>query len=258
MPRSHDTAPRDLAELEKKLDVQFEDISLLESALTHRSSASVHSGGPDNERLEFLGDAVLELAVSRLLFTMADKRDEGGLTQLRSLLVRQAPLARIAMRLGIPDFLRLGRGEKEGGGARKPSLNANCFEAILGAIYIDQSFDAAFKVIKKLFTRRIRTVLKKAHAKDPKSLLQELSLANYNALPRYVMVKETGSDHNRRFHIKVILKNQLECAGAGKSKKAAEQQAAAAALKRPLHSHVYLALLRPRASSRGGAVLDTS
>lgn len=221
-----------LAELERKLGVTFRDRSLLETALTHRSAPSVLAGGPDYERLEFLGDAVLELAVSHLLFRMAEKRDEGGLTQLRSLLVRQAPLARIAMRLGIPAHMRLGRGERDAGGARKPSINANCLESILGAIYVDQSFDAAFKVVKKLFTRRIRSVLKKAHAKDPKSMLQEVSLAKYNALPRYVMVKETGSEHNRRFHIKVILKCQIECSGAGKSKKAAEQQAAAAALKR--------------------------
>ncbi|MBI2942614.1 MAG: ribonuclease III [Candidatus Wallbacteria bacterium] len=227
----HLTPDPDLALLEARLKVTFRDRSLLQAALTHRSHLSVLRGGRDNERLEFLGDAVLELAVSHLLYRMADQKDEGGLTQLRSLLVRQDALAKIARRLGLAEFLMLGYGEREAGGASKPSLNANCFEAVVGAIYLDQSFDAAFRFCKRIFYGRIRTVLKKAHTKDPKSLLQEVSLSKYNALPRYVMVKETGSDHNRRFHIKVVLKSQLEFLGAGKSKKAAEQQAAAAALK---------------------------
>ncbi|MBI3893821.1 MAG: ribonuclease III, partial [Candidatus Wallbacteria bacterium] len=107
----------------------------MEAALTHRSDPSVMAGGVDNERLEFLGDAVLELTVSHLLFRMAAREDEGKLTQLRSLLVRQEALAKISKRLGVPVFIRLGRGEREGGGALKPSLNANCFEAIVGAIY---------------------------------------------------------------------------------------------------------------------------
>ncbi len=226
----------ELAILEARLGVTFKNLSLLEKALTHRSSAASRAGGPDNERLEFLGDAVLELAVSDLLFRMGRNEDEGRLTQIRSQLVCKDQLARLGLKLGLSEFLRLGRGERGGGGALKASLNANCFEAILGAVYVDQSFSVAQAVVRRLFLSPIRYRLRKTHAKDPKSLLQEISLARYNCLPRYVMVKETGADHDRRFHVKVVLKDQVEASGAGKSKKAAQQQAAAAAL-RKLESH---------------------
>jgi ribonuclease-3 len=230
--RKKTPVPPDLGELEARLGHRFADRALLEKALTHRSAPTVAAGGPDNERLEFLGDAVLELAVSELLYRKACARDEGGLTQVRALLVNQAPLARIAWRLGVPEFLRLGRGERDNGGAKRPSLNSNALEALLGAVYIDAGYETALQVVKNLFRHRIRHALDRAHAKDPKSLLQELSLARYNALPRYVMVKETGREHDRRFQVKVVLKNQLESTGAGKSKKAAERLAAAAALKK--------------------------
>ncbi|MBI4870461.1 MAG: ribonuclease III [Candidatus Riflebacteria bacterium] len=212
--------------------MRFQDLEFLEEALTHRSSPSVARGGPDNERLEFLGDAVLELVVSDLLFRKTERQDEGRLTQVRSLLVNQEVLARISRRLGIPRHLRLGRGEAREGGSMKASLNANALEAVLGAIYLDSGFEAAYKVIRRIFTRRLRTALERTHAKCPKSLLQELSLARYNSLPRYVTVRETGSDHARKFHVKVVLQNQHEFRGSGKSKKAAEKQAAAVALKR--------------------------
>jgi ribonuclease-3 len=225
---------RALERLQQKLQVGFANRELLKQAFTHSSYAGPNHRGlrQDNERLEFLGDAVLELVISHLLYTNKHDRDEGVLTQMRSQLVNRTALAQLARGLDLQACLRLGKGEAASGGAHKDSINANCLEALLGALYLDRPWETVFSVVERLFAEPIVEITSSAEVKDPKSLLQEVSLARYSTLPRYIVVGQRGREHDKVFQVKVMVGNRLASTGHGSSKKAAEQEAATLALKR--------------------------
>ena len=225
---------RKLADFEKSLGIVFKDKSQLKLALTHSSAVSGpgrRTKGGDNERLEFLGDAVLELVISHLLYIRKKDCDEGQMTQMRSQLVNTTALASQARSLDVPQFIRLGKGESASGGAFKSSINANTFEALLGAIFLDQGWEVASKFVWDLFIDQIDSFQASDETKDPKSLLQEISLSKFGSLPRYVMVGQRGREHDKVFQVKLLVNNEVLSIGRGKSKKAAELEAAALALR---------------------------
>lgn len=212
--------------LGERLGYVFRDRALLEQALTHRSHSGLH-----NERLEFLGDAVLNCAVGRLLFDRFASIDEGDLSRLRSNLVRQQALFEIAQRLALSDYLRLGGGELKSGGFRRPSILADALEALFGAIFLDGGFDAALATISRLYQPVLDTVDPNTLGKDAKTLLQELLQARHIALPVYTVTATLGAAHNQQFEVEcAIQKLSIQVKGSGGSRRAAEQAAAKRAL----------------------------
>jgi len=204
----------------------FKDAVLLQQALTHRSHSSVH-----NERLEFLGDSVLNCVVASLLFERYSKIDEGDLSRLRANLVKQQSLYEIAQRLELSQFLRLGEGELKSGGFRRPSILADTLEALFGAIFLDAGFDAARGVIRSLYIPILDTVDPKTLGKDAKTLLQEYLQGKKLALPQYNVVATHGAAHNQEFEIECLVpKLDIQVFGTGGSRRAGEQAAAKRAL----------------------------
>ncbi len=220
-----------LSRLEERLGYSFSDHTLLKTALTHRSfSAEKRRGEADNERLEFLGDAVLELAISSLLYDRyAQAFNEGELTRMRAWLVNEAQLSSRARELGLGQFLLLGRGEENTGGRSRPSILADAFEAIIGAIYLDGGFEQAFSFVERVFARPLERAPEGLKA-DYKSRLQERTQKFMGAIPEYELVEVTGPDHERHFKVALHLKGRCLSHGEGRTKKEAEQQAAMAAL----------------------------
>ncbi|MFK5925291.1 MAG: ribonuclease III [Desulfuromusa sp.] len=222
-------------ELEKTIGYIFTDRQLLLQALTHKSFSNEH---PEfvlhNERLEFLGDAVLELAISDWVFSRYPDIPEGGLTRIRAEVVSEKGLFEIARKLQIGTGLRLGKGEQRSGGSEKPSLLADALEALLGAIYLDGGFAAASSVITKAFCAVIEKSALLRYGSDYKTCLQERLQAQYGALPEYILAQVSGPDHERIFSIEARYSGKLLGKGSGSSKKNAEQKAAAAALDHPL------------------------
>jgi ribonuclease-3 len=234
----------ELTGLEERLGYTFVQRTLLEQAVTHRSHGAVH-----NERLEFLGDAVLNCAIAHLLFAKYARLDEGDLSRLRANLVKQQSLADIAEKLGLSDFLRLGEGEMKSGGFRRPSILADTMEAIFGAIFVDSGFDAARQVIGKLFEPVLKTVDPKTLGKDSKTLLQEYLQGKRIALPVYTVVETRGAAHNQEFEVECsIPKLEVSVHGTGRSRRAAEQSAAKRALETAQHAIAQLGR-RPRKKS---------
>lgn len=212
--------------LQNRLGHTFANAALLQQALTHRSHSSLH-----NERLEFLGDSVLNCAVASLLFERYSKIDEGDLSRLRANLVKQQSLYEIAQRLELSQFLRLGEGELKSGGFRRPSILADTLEALLGAIFLDAGFDAAAKVIRSLYIPILDTVDPKTLGKDAKTLLQEFLQGKKLALPQYNVVATHGAAHNQEFEIECLVpKLDIQVFGTGGSRRAGEQAAAKLAL----------------------------
>ena len=237
----------ELTALEERLGYIFVQRALIEQAVTHRSRGAVH-----NERLEFLGDAVLNCAVAQLLFAKYARLDEGDLSRLRANLVKQSSLADIAEKLVLADFLRLGEGEMKSGGFRRPSILADTMEAIIGAIFIDQGFDAARAVIGKLFEPVLKTVDPKTLGKDSKTLLQEYLQGKRIALPVYTVVETRGAAHNQEFEVECsIPKLEVSVRGSGKSRRAAEQSAAKHAFEAAQHA---MALIGRRSRKKAAAV----
>lgn len=231
----------ELTALEERLGYTFVQRSLLEQAVTHRSHGAVH-----NERLEFLGDAVLNCAVAQLLFSKYARLDEGDLSRLRANLVKQQSLADIAEKLVLSDFLRLGEGEMKSGGFRRPSILADTMEALFGAIFIDSGFDAARAVIGRLFEPVLKTVDPKTLGKDSKTLLQEYLQGKRIALPVYTVVETRGAAHNQEFEVEcAIPKLEISVRGTGRSRRAAEQSAAKRAFETAQHAMALLGR-RPR------------
>jgi len=215
-----------LESLQAALDYRFQDISLLEQALTHRSHGARH-----NERLEFLGDSVLNFVVASLLFKRFAKIDEGDLSRLRANLVKQSSLADIAQKLSLSQYLRLGEGELKSGGFRRPSILADALEAIFGAVFLDAGFDAAHKVIARQYASILQGVDPKTLGKDPKTLLQELLQSRKLDLPTYTVVATHGAAHNQMFDVEcAIPKLEIKVSAAGASRRAAEQLAATQAI----------------------------
>lgn len=212
--------------LEKRLGHVFQQSALLQQALTHRSHGSVH-----NERLEFLGDSVLNCVVASLLFERYPDIDEGDLSRVRANLVKQQSLYEIAQRLELPQFLRLGEGELKSGGFRRPSILADTLEALFGAIFLDAGFNAARDVVRALYIPILDTVDPKTLGKDAKTLLQEYLQGKKIALPQYNVVATHGAAHNQEFEIECLVpKLDIQVFGTGGSRRAGEQAAAKLAL----------------------------
>ncbi|GAB2911152.1 ribonuclease III [Paralcaligenes ginsengisoli] len=215
-----------LASLESALDYQFRDITLLEQAVTHRSHSAHH-----NERLEFLGDSVLNFVVAALLFKRFSKIDEGDLSRSRANLVKQASLAEIAQKLSLSQYLRLGEGELKSGGFRRPSILADALEAVFGSVFLDSGFDSAQKVIARLYAPIFVNIDPKTLGKDPKTLLQELLQSRKIALPVYTVIATHGAAHNQLFEVECgIPKLEITVTAGGASRRAAEQSAATLAI----------------------------
>ncbi|MGD0575085.1 MAG: ribonuclease III [Anaerolineales bacterium] len=217
--------------LRERMGLEFQDPSLAIRALTHRSFANEHPGKwEDNERLEFLGDAVLDFVSGAWVYHRFPDSPEGRLTRLRSALVRTETLAGFARKLDIGSLLRLGRGEEETGGRDRPANLCGAFEALIGALYLDQGAEAARRFVEPLFEEAAERILEEQGEIDAKSLLQEWSQAERSLTPRYVTAEERGPDHEREFTVEVYLGDELWGAGIGPSKQAAAQAAALEAL----------------------------
>jgi ribonuclease-3 len=214
--------------LEERLGYRFRDALLLEQAFTHKSfvNESTVPGRQDNQRLEFLGDAVLDLAVSHALMEMFPGFGEGDLTKIRAGVVNEQGLARVAEELRLGEWLFLGRGEEQSGGRRKPSLLADAFEALVAAVYLDGGYDPALAMVRRLLGARLAV---EAGQMDFKTRLQERTQTTVHETPRYQLVSESGPAHDRSFEVAVLLGGQELSRGRGKSKKEAEQRAAAGA-----------------------------
>ncbi len=216
----------DLPGLETRLGYKFSAQKLLQQALTHRSHSAPH-----NERLEFLGDSVLNCAIAHLLFERYTKLDEGDLSRLRSNLVKQQTLYEVAQRIELAQYLRLGEGELKSGGFRRPSILADTMEALFGAIFLDGGFDRARLTIAKLYHPILETVDPQTLGKDAKTLLQEYLQGRKIALPTYNVVATHGAAHNQEFEVECLIpKLEIRVTGAGASRRAAEQAAAKKAL----------------------------
>jgi ribonuclease-3 len=208
--------------LQQRLGHEFGRGALLTRALTHRSYGADH-----NERLEFLGDAVLSLAVSSLLYERFAGSDEGDLTRVRAHLVREDSLHRVALQLGLPEVLRLSEGEVRGGGAQRPSILADAVEALIGATFLDGGFDCALAVVRRLFGEVIATTEIDNWTKDAKTELQEWLQARKLPVPAYRITATRGQAHNQTFEVECAVPTlHLAEQGEGKSRRAAEQEAA--------------------------------
>ncbi len=228
--RKTSAAPARLRGPEARARYRFRHRRLLETALTHRSYLHEHadSRSGDFERLEFLGDAVIDLVVAERLFRKFPKLHEGELTALRASLVSGNALAPIGSRLGLAKAARLGRGEEESGGRERPGLAASLFEAFVGGVYLDGGFEAARSVIERVMSRELRAV-RSASTKSPKTMLQERLQAQHLPLPRYHIVDLRGPEHQRDFRVAVEVDGR-SAEGSGPSKREAEEAAAAALL----------------------------
>jgi ribonuclease-3 len=211
--------------LQSRLGYPFQQPRLLRQALTHRSY-----GAPHNERLEFLGDAVLNCVIASLLFERFPGLPEGHLSRLRAGLVNQDSLSELAQALELGTHLQLGEGELKSGGFRRPSILADALEAILGAVYLDGGFDAAAALVRRLFETRLQAIDPRILGKDPKTLLQELLQGRRLGLPRYSVLSIEGEAHDQRFHVECAIPElAIRTQGDGPSRRAAEQGAARAA-----------------------------
>jgi ribonuclease-3 len=218
----------DFAALEAVLGYQFTDPGLLQTALTHRSFANENQGleRSDNEKLEFLGDAVLDLVVGHRLFEGLPSASEGELSVTRAQVVSEAGLSEVAREIGLGRYLFLGKGEERSGGRDKSSLLADAFEAVIAAVYLDGGFAAAEALVRRLLDKRIANV-EITGFYDFKTRLQEAAQARLKATPEYRVVGEVGPDHDKTFTVAVEINGREWGRAAGKSKKSAEQRAAA-------------------------------
>ncbi|SFK26130.1 ribonuclease-3 [Halobacillus dabanensis] len=222
----------DFSSFQKKINVQFNNISLLEQAFTHSSYVNEHrkTDREDNERLEFLGDAVLELGVSQYLYREFPNMAEGELTKFRASIVCEVSLVEFANELNFQDLILLGKGEELTGGRNRPALLADVFEAFIGALYLDQGYDAVIQFLKTYVYPKVKKGAF-SHAMDFKSQLQEFIQRDKNSKIEYEIVEERGPAHSREFIAHVHIQNELGGIGVGRTKKEAEQKAAQQALK---------------------------
>lgn len=221
-----------LTELEDKIEYTFKDLALLKKALSHKSYTNERrlSTLNHNERLEFLGDAVLELGVSDLLIHHFPESREGEMSKIRASLVNETALAEQARKIELGKYIYLGKGEDQCAGREKNSLIADAFEALLGAIYLDGGFQKAFALVKRLFHPDISRAGTEDISRDYKTKLQEEVQTRFKEAPEYRLVSESGPDHAKVFEIHLYVKGEKVSQGMGKSKKQAEQSAAQSAL----------------------------
>ncbi len=224
--------PKDFSTFEQSIGVSFNDIELLRQAFTHRSYLNEHRGVTHghNERLEFLGDAVLELISTHFLYEKFPDKPEGELTAYRAALVNAVTCAQVAEEIGMNEYLLLSRGESKDTGRARSILLANAFEALVGAIYLDLGYDAAQKFIAERLFPKIDDIVAKKLWQDAKSTLQEKAQDAEGATPSYSVLREMGPDHDKHFVVGVYVKDTLLAQGEGKSKQEAEQSAARSAL----------------------------
>jgi ribonuclease-3 len=231
----------ELQALQKRLELAFANPRLLERALTHRSFSADH-----NERLEFLGDSVLNLAVSGLLFEKLSDLPEGDLSRVRANLVKQDTLFQLASRLDLAAALRLGDGEKRSGGHKRPSILADALEAVIGAVYLDAGFEAASALVRRLFSGVELSAQMSAMGKDPKTELQEWLQGRKMKLPIYRVVATLGEAHKQTFDVECIVTDTGQSErGIGASRRAGEQAAAAAMLQHLLRARPAAAAVPP-------------
>jgi len=224
---------QELSFLQEKINFQFSDLKLLNQALTHKSYANEKSKKlKHNERLEFLGDSVLDILVSDFLLHKYSDFAEGILSKIRAAVVNESCLAKLAKKINLGDFLLLGKGEQISGGKNKPSILADAFEALAGAVFRDGRLDAASHIFLPLLIEEIESTAKSWSFRDFKSDLQEYTQNKLVCIPSYKVVKETGPDHAKKFEVVVIIKNEIQGKGLGKSKKEAEQIAAKNAIEK--------------------------
>jgi ribonuclease III len=224
----------DFNKAEKKIGVQFNDKGLLVKAFTHRSFLNENKGTDmeHNERLEFLGDAVLELAVTTYLYEKYPKRNEGDLTSFRAALVNTITLANTSVELGFNEFLLLSKGEAKDTGRARQYILANVFEAVVGAIYLDLGYQAAYSFIAKNIFPLIDDIVNEGKWVDAKSMFQEKAQEKFGVTPVYETIQEEGPDHDKVFTVAVMINKRIEAKGKGSSKQDAEQIAAHEALKK--------------------------
>lgn len=222
----------DIAKLEQILNVTIKDPKLFQTAFTHRSYLNEHPGydNPSNERLEFLGDAVLQLLSSEFLFKRYENLPEGDLTNLRASIVCTTSISEEAKRLGYGEFLLLSNGEEATGGRNREYILANTFEAVLGALYLDQGIDKCRALVEKELLYKTEEIRANNAYKDAKSKFQELAQEKYGVTPRYEVIDSWGLDHEKTFKVGVFIDKTSFGVGEGRSKQRAEQQAATNAL----------------------------
>lgn len=213
--------------LEKALNYQFKRDDLITEALTHKSYKKPYN----NERLEFLGDAVLDLIVGEYLFTKFPKEDEGLLSKIRASLVNEKGFTTLAQNLNLGNFLLISMAEENNEGRTKPSLLSNAFEAVMGAIYLESGLEITATIAIRLIEEAYETIDLNSLSKDFKTTLQELTQADFGETPNYKLVRSFGPDHKKEFEIAVELQNKIIASALGKSKKEAQQKAAQIALK---------------------------
>lgn len=218
----------DSERLEQRVGYSFSRPELLAQALTHRSHSAFH-----NERLEFLGDGILNCVVAAELFERFPELPEGDLSRLRAHLVRQEALHQIAQTFNLGDYLRLGEGELKSGGFARPSILADAFEALIGAIFVDGGYAAAQGTVRRVYTPLLSGLDPEALGKDPKTLLQELLQSRKIALPQYSVVATHGAAHSQNFEVECLIPQlSVRTTGSGSSRRAAEQEAALRAFER--------------------------
>ncbi len=222
----------EIKKLEKIISYEFKNLGLLDQALTHKSYIHEYSlpSSASNERLEFLGDAVLGLIIGHKLVSTYPGHSEGGLSILKAAVVNEQQLARVARELELGSYLLLGKGEEQTGGRQKDSLLADAYEALLGAIYLDGGIEKATTSVLLQFSGVFQDLTEKGVAFDFKTRFQEITQDLFKITPNYSVVKEWGPDHEKSFEVQVSIKNKIYGSGLGKSKKEAEQKAAAEAI----------------------------
>lgn len=223
-----------LNKLEKVIGLKFQKKDILKEAVTHRSYLNEHPTWPtsSNERLEFLGDAVLELAVTDFLFRKYPQEQEGQLTNLRAALVNHSTLSRAAKQIKLNDHLLLSKGEAKDTGKARDIILADALEALIGAIYLDQGYEVAENFIHRYLLVYLPEIIEKGLYRDPKSLLQELAQDKFKITPVYQVLAESGPEHQKNFKVGVFFGEKMIAEGKGNSKQEAERQAAQAALKK--------------------------
>lgn len=225
------TQPQPFLQLEKAIGIRFKNKDILLQALTHRSSAKESAARGNNERLEFLGDAVLELATTEYLFHRST-RSEGELTNWRSALVQGDHLAEVAKQIKIGEYIFMSRGEEASDGRQKLSTLANAVEALIGSIYLDAGFDAAREFCHKFIFQNLDMLLAAGKHRDEKSLFQEIAQEKTGITPHYEVLEESGPDHDKVFTCAVFIDTEQVAVGSGNSKQRAEQSAAKEGLKK--------------------------
>ena len=220
---------KQLAAFQKTAGFRFKSLELLNLSFVHRSVSNETSCRQNNERLEFLGDSILGAVCATLLYEKFPEKPEGELAKIKSVAVSEEVLSSVARILQIDTMLLLGKGEDLSGGREKKAILADTLEALIGALYLDSGYRAAFDFISRLFTPEIGRITEKDYLRDYKSLLQELCQRRYRAYPQYRLVKRSGPEHERMFWIEVTVNGTVYGPGSGRSKKSAEQEAARAA-----------------------------